>query len=156
MKSISRIDQPEKNNHGFYVRVSFRGQQYRKFFNDKKYGGEEGALDAAIKYRNELEQELGKPRTDRMVLAPKDKKRAGVRRISKPRRKNGKVYYSDLYEVQWCPEPGKVERKNFYIGTLGEEEARRRAYELRRVMERRIYGQVLGENQNPPYPAQDD
>ncbi|MCP4360893.1 MAG: AP2 domain-containing protein [Chloroflexi bacterium] len=146
MKSISRIDQPEKNNHGYYVRVSFRGKQHRKFFNDKKYGGEEDALEAAIKYRNQLEKELGKPRTDRMVLAPKDKERAGVRRIRKQTRKNGKVYYSEVYEVQWCPEPGKVERKNFYISTLGEEEARRRAYELRRIKERRIYGKPIGDS----------
>lgn len=146
MKSISRIDQPEKNNHGFYVRVSFRGQQHRKFFNDKKYGGQEGALEAAIKYRNQLERELGKPRTDRMVLAPKDKKMAGVRRLRKPRRMNGKVYYTDLYEVQWCPEPGKVERKCFYVGPLGEREARRRAYELRRTMERRLYGSPIGDD----------
>jgi hypothetical protein len=144
MKSISRIDQAQKNNHGFYVRVSFRGEQHRKFFSDKKYGGQDEALHEAIKYRDYLEQELGKPRTDRMVLAPKDNnKRAGVRRIKKPKRKNGKIYYSDVYEVQWCPEPGKVERKNFYVGTLGEEEARRRAYDLRRVMERRIYGSAI-------------
>ncbi|MCP4360912.1 MAG: hypothetical protein GY796_23130, partial [Chloroflexi bacterium] len=44
------------------------------------------------------------------------------------------------------PEPGKVERKNFYISTLGEEEARRRAYELRRIKERRIYGKPIGDS----------
>ncbi len=150
MKSISRIDQPEKNNHGFYVRVSFRGQQHRKFFSDAKYGGDEGALDAAIAYRNSLERDLGKPHTDRMVLAPKDKKRAGVRRIQKTRRKNGKVYTYDVYEVQWCPEPRKVERQFFYVNTLGEHEARRRAYELRRAKERQIYGRAFGESPHPP------
>jgi hypothetical protein len=150
MKSISRIDQPSKKHHGFYVRVVFRGKQHSKFFSDKKYGGGEAALEAAIKYRDELEAELGKPRTDRMVVAPPDKDRGGVRRYQKPTRRNGKVHYSDVYEVSWCPEPGKVRRKRFSVNKLGEREARRRAYEFRMVQERRMYGEPIGAEQKPP------
>jgi hypothetical protein len=145
MKSISRIDQPAKKHHGYYVRVSFRGKQHSKFFSDKKFGGGEAALEAAIRYRNETEAELGKPRTDRVVVAPADKAKGGggVRRYMKPTRRGDKVHYSDVYEVTWCPEPGKVRRKRFYIGKLGEREAKRRAYEFRRVQERRMYGQPI-------------
>jgi hypothetical protein len=143
MKSISRIDQPHKNHHGYYVRVVFRGKQHSKFFGDRKHGGEEAALDAAIKYRNELEAELGKPRTDRVVVAPADKDRGGIRRYQKPTRRNGKVHYSDVYEVSWCPEPGQVKRKRFYVGKLGEREAKRRAHEFRRMQERRMYGEPI-------------
>ncbi len=140
MKSISRIDHEPKRTHGYYVRVFFRGEQHAKFFSDKKYGGDEAALDAAIKHRNQVEEELGKPRTERMILVPKNKDKGGVRRYKMPFRRGGKMRYSDVYEASWCPEPGKVRRKRFYVSTLGEREARRRAYEYRRMMERRIYG----------------
>jgi hypothetical protein len=143
MKSISRIDQPHKKHHGYYVRVVFRGKQHSKFFGDKKFGDEEAALAAAIKYRNELEEELGKPRTDRVVVAPSDKKRAGIRRYMKPTRRNDKVHYSDVFEVTWCPEPGTVRRKRFYVKKLGEREAERRATEFRRIQETRMYGKPI-------------
>jgi len=144
MKSISRIDQVEKSHHGYYVRVNFRGKQYRKFFSDKKYGGSEEALEEAVRHRNQLEEEIGKPRTDRRVQANTDGDRVGVRRYQKPTRRNGKVYYSDVYEVSWCPEPGQVRRKTFYIGKLGEREAKRRAYSLRRSKEILMYGSEIG------------
>jgi len=140
MKSISRIDQPEKNHHGYYVRVSYRGVQHRKFFSDKKYEGGDAALDAAIKYRNQLERDLGKPRTDRTIVAREGRKRLGVRRYKNPTRRGHKTYYSEVYEVTWCPEPGKIRRKQFAINKYGEEEARRRAYALRRAKEIQMYG----------------
>ena len=140
MKSISRIDQSSKKHHGYYVRVNYRGEQHRKFFSDKKHGGGDEALEAAIKYRNELEKQLGKPRTERMVLARKDGERVGVRRFRHVKKRGDKTYHSDAYEVTWCPEPGKVQRKRFYIGKLGEKEAKRRAYEYRRAQEMKIYG----------------
>ncbi len=51
MYGISRIDQPEKHNHGYYVRV------YRcasKFFADKVHGGKRRAFEAAESHRNAL------------------------------------------------------------------------------------------------------
>jgi hypothetical protein len=51
-KDISRIDQESKRTHGWYVRVSFQGKEHSKFFSDKKNGGKESALLAAITWRN--------------------------------------------------------------------------------------------------------
>lgn len=44
---ISRIDQPSKHNHGFYVRITRKGKQFAKFFSDKKNGSKSKALEAA-------------------------------------------------------------------------------------------------------------
>jgi hypothetical protein len=55
---ISRIDQPEKNNHGYYVRLTRQGEQYAKFFSDKRYGGKRKAKKAAKEFLEELEAEL--------------------------------------------------------------------------------------------------
>jgi hypothetical protein len=55
---ISRIEQPEKNHFGYYVRLTWRGNQYAKFFSDKKYGGKRAALQAAERHFDELDEQM--------------------------------------------------------------------------------------------------
>lgn len=48
-------DNPKRSQtHGWQVRVSFQGRRRTKFFADRKYGGREEALAAAVVYRDEL------------------------------------------------------------------------------------------------------
>ena len=47
MKGISRIDQPEKRTHGFFVRLARQGKTHSAFFSDKSHGGRQKALVAA-------------------------------------------------------------------------------------------------------------
>ncbi|MDB6132218.1 MAG: hypothetical protein JWM59_461 [Verrucomicrobiales bacterium] len=54
MYGISRIDQPEKKNHGWYVRVTFKGKTEQKFFADKAHGTKPKALKAAQEHRDHL------------------------------------------------------------------------------------------------------
>lgn len=51
---ISRIDQVEKKNHGWYVRITVKGVVTQKFFSDKTNGGKAKALKLAQVHRNEL------------------------------------------------------------------------------------------------------
>jgi hypothetical protein len=51
-KGISRIDHKKRNTHGWYVRVTFQGKTHAKLFSDSVHGGEEKALQRAIRYRN--------------------------------------------------------------------------------------------------------
>jgi hypothetical protein len=51
---ISRIDQPAKKNHGWYVRITFKGVITQKFFSDKTHGSKQKALKAAQEHRDEL------------------------------------------------------------------------------------------------------
>ena len=149
-KSVSRIDQDVKGTHGWYVRVGFRGEWRVKFFSDLQYDGREGALAAALEYRDEMEKELGKPRTDRVVPAPKPRNNTGilgVSRVEKPfRDRNGEVQTRAVFEVTWTPEPNVIQRTSVSINKYGEKEALRRALKIRREKEREIYGKVLSQN----------
>lgn len=77
-KGICRIDQPPRNTFGWYVRVTFNQTTRRKFFSDKASGSKRKALEAAIKYRNEVEKEVGRPRTDRLVSSGSGRNESGV------------------------------------------------------------------------------
>ena len=151
-KHISRIDSEGKNMHGWYVRVSNKGKIVDpKFFSDKVYGGTDEALDSALQYRNDLEDKLGKPRTDRVIVSRNPFNRShilGVRRIRKPtgsRDPEGKPKYTDAFEVTWNPAPNKVKRTTVSISAHGEDKAFQRACAIRREKEIEIYGSPIQE-----------
>lgn len=144
-KSITRMDY--KKAKGWYVRVKFRGTEHRKFFGDSTCGGYDEALEAAIEWRDQKEIELGKPRTDRMVIANSGSELgvSGVRRTmvwtgAKDRDGNPLPNYTPSYCVTWSPEPGKRKATSFSIDKYGEEVAREKAINLRKQKELEIYG----------------
>ena len=67
-KDIARIDQESKRTHGWYVRVSFQGTTHSKFFSDKKNGGKNSALLAAVTWRDNTRDKIGKPQSDRHMV----------------------------------------------------------------------------------------
>ena len=141
-KNISRIDDSKKHHHCWYVRVSWKKQSYAKQFSDKKYGGKARALQEAIAYRNQLERELGKPRSERLVLGaprPSNTGHRGIRRVTSTQRKRGKVYSWDVYQVTYHPAPGVTKRTSVSIKKYGEDEAFRRACAIRKAAERLQY-----------------
>jgi hypothetical protein len=108
-KGISRVDNPKRKAHGWYVRVTKEGKTYGRFLSDSAHGGEQKALKKAVRARNELERDLGKPRTDRVIMPPRKKKNrfnttgiVGVNLID--------VGPEGAFEVTWSPEPGKLAR----------------------------------------------
>jgi hypothetical protein len=146
-KNVSRIDQAEKNHHGWYVRVSSQGRVTSKFFSDRSAGSRAKALKAAVAYRDELIAELGRPATGRMG-SPKGRRNTsgivGVARRS-AKRPDGRPGAS-YWVATWCPKPGKIARKQFSILDLGEKGALLAACAYRRDREREIYGTELREN----------
>jgi hypothetical protein len=58
---ICRIDQPEKHNHGFFVRLQRQGRIYSAFFTDLKYGGQAAALAAAQRFYRQSVAIFGPP-----------------------------------------------------------------------------------------------
>lgn len=149
-KGISRIEQPERKTVGWYVRVTFNGQQRSKFFSDHVHGGKEKALVKAIEHRNQVEIELDKPRTERLVIAHNSRNRTGimgVRRKTKTiKTKDGDRVVSNVYEVTWNPEPGRLCRTWVSIDEYGEEAALRKACAIRREKEREMFGDVVKPN----------
>lgn len=143
-KGISRIDQPEKHTHGWYVRVRYAGNQVAKFFPDKLNGGQRKALAAAVAFRDATEKTMGKPRTERYVVGRSRRSRkatVGVRKVLKSvRSAAGDVKLSPVYEVTWSPAPNVVQRTSVSIRKYGDREAYHRACGIRERKERELYG----------------
>ncbi|HEX8709775.1 MAG TPA: hypothetical protein VF723_16155 [Pyrinomonadaceae bacterium] len=149
-KGISRIDQEKRKTHGWYVRVRFDGVQRSKFFSDESNGGREKALEAAVRFRNRLEQDLGKPRTDRLVIARNPRNSSGImgvqRKTKVVKTPKGERVTRNVYEVTWNPEPGKLARTWVSIDEYGEEAAFRKACAIRREKEREMFGSEVLSN----------
>jgi hypothetical protein len=153
-KGISRIDHEAKHTHGWYVRVCFDRKMYSKFFSDASNGGKEKALKKAVKHRNELEKQLGKPRTDRIIVVSNTRNSTGVigvqRTLKVAKLKGGDTLAGAVYEVTWSPEPNILRKTSFSIEKYGEEGAFNKAVELRQKVEKQVYGRVI-QTQIPPF-----
>jgi hypothetical protein len=146
-KGISRIDCPENKTVGWYVRVRLGNVTKSKFISDQKHGGKEQALQEAVACRNQLEKELGKPRTDWVIVVKNPRNRTGVvgvrRTVKKYKGKDGKVFLNDVYEVTWNAGREKRGRTSVSITKYGEMRAFRRACAIRRQKEQQLYGKVI-------------
>jgi type IV secretory pathway VirB10-like protein len=137
-KGISRIDSETNKTHGWYVRVQFQGKTHAKFFSDSAHGGDAKALAKAVKHRNAVERELGKPRTDRMVTAVSSRNTSGVQGVKRVFKAG-----SYAYEVTWSPAAGQVHRTTVSVNRYGEDEAFKRACQIRQQKERAYYGGLM-------------
>ena len=112
-------------------------------FSDNLWDGKEIALDEAIYWRDQKEKELGKPRTDRVVVMRNPRNKTGtigVCRKLKKYYKRGKCYTEDVYEVTCTPVVGEGSKKtSVSVRKWGEKEALKRAITIRKQMEQNIY-----------------
>lgn len=133
--------------HGWYVRVRLNNETRSKFFSDKLHGGKDEALGKAVECRNQLEKEMGKPRTDWVVVGKNPRNTTGVvgvrRTIKKHKGKDGKVYLNEVYEVSWNAGREKKGRTSVSIKKYGEAAAFRRACAIRRQKEQLMYGKPV-------------
>src|SRR3712207_5608368 len=143
-KGISRIDSPQKKMHGWYIRVRLKNVTKSKFISDLKHGGKEAALEKAVECRNQMEQELGKPRTDWVIVGHNPRNTSGVvgvrRAVRKYKGKDGKVYHNAVFEVSWNAGREKKGRTSVSIRKYGEARAFRLACPIRRQKEQLMYG----------------
>ena len=143
-KSISRIETLKHN--AWYVRIFYQGAYVRKTFSDTIYGGKDNALVEAVAWRDEMEKQMGKPRTDRSVRKKNlaEDEYAGIhRRMLKAKNRKSKEYERDVYEITWSPEPGKVSRTTVSVSKHGEEKALEMAKAIRREKEREVFGKAI-------------
>lgn len=125
MKGISRIDQPDKKNHGWFARVTFKGERRSKWFADRQYGGVPRALDAAREWVIHTHQEMGKPLTGRRVVSV-SLSSTQVVGVSKDR--------SGGFLVCWSPVEGE-HRREYVPAQDGLDEA----VKLRRRLAKKMY-----------------
>jgi hypothetical protein len=146
-KGISRIDSPLKKMHGWYVRVRYNKETKSKFVTDRQHGDREAALKAAVECRDEMERDLGKPRTDWVIVGRNPRNPlgvAGVRRaVKKYKGKDGKIYENQVFEVSWNAGREKKGRTSVSIRKYGELRAFRMACAIRREKERQMYGEPV-------------
>lgn len=120
---ISRIDQPEKKNHGFYVRITHRGKTTQKFFPDKSLGGKSKALKLAQQFRDKLVAKL--PKLKREAAARKKRKvlKSGVvgvtHVVSRAKGRNDYAYW----QAAWTDARGKRRTAKFSISRYGNAKA---------------------------------
>jgi hypothetical protein len=132
---ICRIDQPEKYNHGFFVRMQRRGKIQSAFFSDKVHGGRAQALAAAQKHQRKLAARLGTPvRMSRRSWAEIQRRKGrsgilGVQKLVDRRSRKPRIYW----KATWSPEPYVVARKQFSVRKFGARKAKRLAIRARRA-----------------------
>lgn len=146
-KGISRIDHLKKRMHGWYVRVRLSHTTKSKFFNDNKHGGKEEALRRAVEWRDETEQQIGKPRTDNLIIGTSPRSKTGVTGVRRCNYKyvgkDGKLYLNPVYEVTWNANREIKGKTSVSITKYGEREAFRRACAIRCEKERKMYGAAV-------------
>jgi hypothetical protein len=146
-KGVSRIDCPERKTVGWYVRVRLKNVTKSKFVSDRVHGSKEAALEKAIECRNRMEQALGKPRTDWVVVGNNPRNKSGVvgvrRAVKKYTGKDGTVYLNEVYQVSWHAGRENKGQTSVSIRKYGESGAFRRACAIRRQKEQEMYGQVV-------------
>jgi hypothetical protein len=132
---ICRIDQPEKHNHGFFVRLQRQGKIYSAFFTDLKYGGKAAALAAAKHFHRQSVAIFGPPEIlNRQWWAEIVRRRGrsgihGVQRVIDRKSQPWRKYWL----ASWSPKPYLVRRKQFSIRKHGEEWAKELAIRARRA-----------------------
>ncbi len=132
---ISRIDQPEKHNHGFFVRVQRRGKIHSAFFTDKMHGGRAKALVAAKRHHRRLVAKLGLPRRmsrRRWAQLVRRKGTSGVVGVQKLMLKRRGVV-REYWLATWSPKPYVAVRKFFSVRKHGYNRAKLLAMRARRA-----------------------
>ena len=102
---ITRIDQPEKKNHGFYVRITHRGKNHQKYFPDE-------LLAKMPKYKQEA--------ASRKKRSIKQSGIVGVTHVVS-KSPTGTVY--EYWQAAWVDAEGKRKTAKFSITRFGSDKA---------------------------------
>ena len=137
--AISRIDQHEKHNHGYYVRLTRNGKTQSKFFSDRSSGGKRAAHRAAKEYEADLLEKAAqlknKPRK------PSVRNTSGKVGVSRTSYGDG-AQTSEYWQAAWIDHKGTRKSAKYSIKKYGEEKAMRMAMKARRqgLLEREQHG----------------
>jgi hypothetical protein len=140
MRGISRIDQPEKRTHGFFVRLQRRGISHNAFFADQSYGGKRRALRAAQRHFRILEKKYRPMTRKRWAELPRRKGKSGiigVRRVVIRQPGQPRLAY---WQANWSPRPYRIRRRSFSVRKFGERKAKALAVKARRSGVRTMRG----------------
>lgn len=128
-KNLTRVDRDRPGRapeHGFHVRLTWKGQVFQKWFSDTTHGDRLGALAAALAWRDAKERELGKPRTEHVIKGQDSTSNTGIVGVARLD-VDGHPYYRAL----WRDSEGRQHARFFRIDLMGEQRALRAAIKAR-------------------------
>lgn len=120
---ITRIDQTEKKNHGFYVRITHKGQTFQKYFPDKSNGGRASALEAARDYRDSILAKLPEAKQAAAARKKRKIKKSGVTGVTHVVSKSVKGKSYDYWQAAWMDKTNRRKTAKFSISRYGDEKA---------------------------------
>lgn len=132
---VCRIDQAEKRNHGFFVRLQRNGKIHSAFFTDLKHGGQAQALAAAQLHHRKLLKKFGLPQQKSRRWWAELRRRkgssnvVGVQKVVDRRFKPSRV----IWKATWSPEPYFARRRQFSARKFGARKAKKLAIRARRA-----------------------
>jgi len=130
---ITRIDQPEKKNHGYYVRITHRGKSHQKYFPDKALGGKTKALKAAREHRDKLLEKMPKYKQDAASKKKRRIKQSGITGVTHVVSRSPKGTTYEYWQAAWLDGDGKRKTAKFSISRHGEDKALSMAKRARRA-----------------------
>ncbi|MEM6279762.1 MAG: AP2 domain-containing protein [Verrucomicrobiota bacterium] len=130
---ITRIDQPEKKNHGFYVRITHRGKSHQKYFPDKASGGKTKALKAAKEHRDKLLSKMPKYKQEAAAKKKRRIKQSGVVGVTHVVSKSPKDKTYEYWQAAWVDGDNKRKTAKFSIKRYGNDKALEMAKKARRA-----------------------
>ncbi len=119
---ITRIDQPEKKNHGFYVRITHKGKCHQKYFPDKSSGGKTKALKAAKEHRDALLKKMPKYKQEAAARKPRRIKKSGVIGVTHVVSRSAKGKNYEYWQAAWIVKKKRKTAK-FSISRYGDKKA---------------------------------
>lgn len=129
---ITRIDQPEKKNHGYYVRITHRGKGVQKYFPDKSLGGKPKALKAARAFRDAVLDKMPRYKQESACRKKRRIKHSGIIGVTHVVSKSpkGKVY--EYWQAAWVDGDERRRTAKFSIARYGDGKAMDLAKKARR------------------------
>jgi len=124
---ISRIDQPEKRTHGYFVRLVRKGKIYPAFFADKTHGGKRRALKAAQKHYRKLLRKYGRLTRRDWAEILRRKGASGIIGVRKI------VITKSFWVAHWSPRPYVQRWKHFSVQKYGAKRAKALAIRARKA-----------------------
>jgi hypothetical protein len=134
---ITRLDQPEVATHGWQVRLQRKGVRFGRFFSDSAWGGREGALEQAVRFRDRILARLdrkvsGSIASPRSHTGPASRNRSGAVGVTRiVQRSPGGVEYH-FWQASWTTVEGVRETIRFSVLRHGDDVALQLACEARR------------------------
>lgn len=139
---ISRIDQPKKRNHGWFVRITLHGVVQSKFFADKSCGGKAAALELARAHRDALIRQLPRERQEAIERRRRRLSRSHIKGITHGVACDPGGSSYEYWEAAWVDRDGSRHTTRYSVDDLGS----RRALALARQ-------QLMEHAAVPPRPA---